>query len=333
MKRLLIVFVAVMLAGAGQTAFAVGKQAQIMQDATHVLNAFVEIPENSIPPTLLRQAYGIAVIPSVIKAGFVLGGRYGKGVLSVRTPSGSWSHPVFVSLAGASLGWQIGASSTDIILVFKSQRSIDRIVNGEITLGADASIAAGPVGRSASAATNLKLNAEIYSYSRSRGLFAGIALQGGVISIDEKDSWRYYGGRAGAASILHQSDIKALPQSGQRLVYTLNQYMPAVNGSSGPAPYDAGEGRQQSKAGEQRRNDDQQARSQAAGQAQQQGAQPYGDAQVQPYRGDQAQPYAGGQIQPYDMDGAGQNAAPPRNSGANNGGQSGGGNYGPVYEQ
>src|SRR5699024_9284683 len=134
-------------------------------------------------------------------------------------------------------------SSTDIILVFKSQRSVDRIMDGQVTLGADASVAAGPVGRSASAATNLRLNAEIYSYSRSRGLFAGVALEGGVISIDQKASQRYYGGRANATTILRSGDMNTLPESGRRLIYTLNQYMPAVNSSRGVVPYgESGQG-------------------------------------------------------------------------------------------
>src|SRR5699024_11911273 len=109
-----------------QASLAVSEEAEILQDATAVITDFVKIPENAIPETLLRQAYGIAIIPSVLKAGFVVGGQYGKSVLSVRTANGNWSHPVFVKLAGASLGWQIGASSTDIILVFKSTRIVDR---------------------------------------------------------------------------------------------------------------------------------------------------------------------------------------------------------------
>lgn len=339
MKRLTTILAALMLAVTGHVAWAVGDQAQIMQDATAVINDFVEIPENAIPETLLQQAYGIAIVPSVIKAGFVVGGQYGKGVLSVRTASGQWSHPVFIKLAGASLGWQIGASSTDIILVFKSQRSVDRIVDGQITLGADASIAAGPVGRSASAATNLRLNAEVYSYSRSRGLFAGVALEGGVISIDEDADQRYYGGRSETAAILHQGDLNTLPPTGRRLVYTLNQYMPAANSSRGVVPYgEVGSGQaplfehdpaepyysgnqgqrdKRSQAqpynGAQSRASSGQAQADAGGQPQQrygsgqaqadaggQQAQQYGGNQTQAQGSGQVQPYSGGQVQPYD---------------------------------
>ncbi|MDN5862642.1 MAG: lipid-binding SYLF domain-containing protein, partial [Salinisphaera sp.] len=150
-------------------------------EATAVLTDFVTIPENAIPPALLQSAYGIAVIPSVLKVGFILGGQRGSGVLAVRTESGAWSNPVFVTLTGGSIGWQIGASSTDLVLVFKSRQSVDEIANGQVTLGGTAAVAAGPVGRSASASTSADLEAEIYSYSRSRGLFAGVAVKGAVL--------------------------------------------------------------------------------------------------------------------------------------------------------
>ncbi|GAB3677345.1 lipid-binding SYLF domain-containing protein [Salinisphaera aquimarina] len=209
-------------------ALAASEQEQKLDDATTVVRQFVDIPENAIPPALLGQAYGIAVIPSVLKVGFVLGGRRGKGVLSVRTADGSWSNPTFVTLTGGSIGWQIGASSSDIILVFKTQRSIDKIASGQISLGADAAVAAGPVGRSAGAATNLGFDAEVYSYSRARGLFAGVSLEGGKIGIDRDANWLFYD-KAGidALSILRSNNHSAIPQPGQRFVYTLDRYMPA----------------------------------------------------------------------------------------------------------
>lgn len=210
------------------SALAANAPEQVLDDATTVVRQFVDIPENSIPPALLGQAYGIAVIPSVFKAGFVLGGRYGKGVLSVRTADGSWSNPTFVTLAGGSVGWQIGASSSDLILVFKTQRSIDKIADGQITLGADAAVAAGPVGRSAGASTNLSFDAEVYSYSRSRGLFAGVSLQGGKISINREANWLFYDNPGiDAYTILRDGNESKLPQAGQKFVYTLDQYMPA----------------------------------------------------------------------------------------------------------
>lgn len=159
--------------------------------ATEVLRQLSTMPENAVPPALLADAKGIAVIPGVIKAGFIVGGRFGKGVIAVRDDSG-WSHPAFVQIAGGSLGWQIGAQSTDLILVFKTKRSIENLAGGKVTLGADASVAAGPVGRRAEAATDAQLKAEIYSYSRNRGLFAGISLEGAAVTPDQNANHRFY---------------------------------------------------------------------------------------------------------------------------------------------
>ena len=144
-------------------------------DAIEVLHEINRIPENAIAPHLLKNAHGIAIVPGVIKLGFVVAGRHGQGVICVRNASGGWSNPSFVTLTGGSVGWQAGAQSTDVILVFKSRKSVDAIARGKFTLGADASVAAGPVGRHAEAGTDIQLKSEIYSYSRNRGLFAGVA--------------------------------------------------------------------------------------------------------------------------------------------------------------
>jgi lipid-binding SYLF domain-containing protein len=163
-----------------------------IEEATTVLKEIAEIPESGIPPSLLGDAYGIAVVPGVIKVGFVVGGRRGKGVVVVRGENGAWSRPIFVTLTGGSVGWQIGAQSTDVILVFKSKRSIDGVLEGKFTLGADASIAAGPVGRRAEASTDPKLKAEIYSYSRNRGLFAGVSFEGAKLGVDDDANDAFY---------------------------------------------------------------------------------------------------------------------------------------------
>lgn len=162
-----------------------------VNSATEVLRQLSVIPENAIPPSLLADAHGIAVIPGVIKAGFVVGGRYGKGLIAVRGDTG-WSNPAFVQIAGGSVGWQIGAQSTDLILVFKTRRGIENLAGGKVTLGADASVAAGPVGRRAEAATDGQLKAEIYSYSRTRGLFAGISLEGSALTPDQTANADFY---------------------------------------------------------------------------------------------------------------------------------------------
>ncbi|MGI9247505.1 MAG: lipid-binding SYLF domain-containing protein [Woeseiaceae bacterium] len=161
-------------------------------DAADVLDQLLRIPEKSIPPTLLSRAYAVAVIPNVVKAAFGLGARRGKGILVVRQDDSSWSNPAFVTLTGGSVGWQIGAQSTDIILVFKTRKGVDGIANGKLTLGADASVAAGPVGRHTAIATDLLFKAEVVSYSRSRGLFAGLALEGAGVTMDRKANAAFY---------------------------------------------------------------------------------------------------------------------------------------------
>jgi lipid-binding SYLF domain-containing protein len=163
------------------------------QNAVRVLNEIEQAPDKSIPGDLLRDAKAIAVVPDVLKVGFVFGGRRGEGLISVKTPDGTWSNPSFVVLGGGSIGFQAGVSKTDVILVFRTQRGVDSIVNGKFTIGADASAAAGPVGRTAAAATDQQLKAEIYSYSRARGLFAGVALDGSVMKIDYDANKAVYG--------------------------------------------------------------------------------------------------------------------------------------------
>ena len=175
------------------SAFAATREEKRVADAADVLDQLSRIPEKSIPPNLLSRAYAVAVIPDVVRAAFGLGARRGKGVLVVRQDDNSWSNPAFITLTGGSVGWQIGADSTDIILVFKTRSSVDGIANGKLTLGANASVAAGPVGRQGSVATDLEFEAEVYSYSRSRGLFAGIALEGAGVTMDRKANARFYG--------------------------------------------------------------------------------------------------------------------------------------------
>lgn len=163
------------------------------EDAVRVLSEIMASPDRRIPRDLLRDAEAVAVIPDVIKAGLVIGGRHGRGLIAVRGEDGAFSNPSFVTLTGGSVGFQAGVQSTDVILVFRTRRGVDGVVNGKFTLGADASVAAGPVGRNAALATDAALEAEIYSYSRSRGLFAGVALDGAVLRIDHDANARAFG--------------------------------------------------------------------------------------------------------------------------------------------
>jgi lipid-binding SYLF domain-containing protein len=169
-----------------------GREEARLLTANQVLSDALGSPDQFVPTRLLERAYGIAVVPDVTKIAFFFGGRRGNGVLVARDPSGHFSDPVFVNLTGGSFGFQWGVQSTDVILVFTTKRSIDRIASGQLTLGADASVAAGPVGRAASAGTDPTLSAEVYSYSRNRGLFVGIALDGSGLTIDNNANGRFY---------------------------------------------------------------------------------------------------------------------------------------------
>ena len=184
------------------TAFAGQKENDRANDASRVLSEILKIPEDSIPIKLLNEAQAIAVIPDVVKLGFVIGGRRGKGLIAIRGEDGTWSNPSFIILTGGSFGFQAGVQSADVILVFRNAKGVDSIVNGKFTLGADASVAAGPVGRSAQASTDEQLKAEIYSYSRARGLFAGISIDGAVMQIDKKANAAVYGREATSRMIL-----------------------------------------------------------------------------------------------------------------------------------
>jgi lipid-binding SYLF domain-containing protein len=199
----------------------------------------------------LADAQGLAIVPNIVKGGFVVGVRYGKGVVVVRDGTGAWRPPTFVTLTGGSLGWQAGIQASDLILVFKTQKSVQGLMSGKFTIGADAAAAAGPVGRQAAAATDAQLGAEILSYSRSRGLFAGVALDGTAIQIDGGANRAFYGNSGFNPASPTLAANAPLPQSAVRLMNTIAQYtsgaapapvaqatgvVPPANMAAGPAP-------------------------------------------------------------------------------------------------
>jgi lipid-binding SYLF domain-containing protein len=169
-----------------------GKETERINNATKVLTTFANSDE-SIPQDLLKETEGIVVIPKMINAGFGVGGKRGKGIATVKLADGTWSNPVFITLTGGSFGFQIGVQSVDLVLVFKHKGVLTEVKNGDFTIGGDISAAAGPVGRSSTASTDHKLEAEVYSYSRSRGLFAGISVNGSNLSIDKSANTNFYG--------------------------------------------------------------------------------------------------------------------------------------------
>ncbi len=168
------------------------KETERLHSASNVLKDFGAMKEG-IPHKLIANYEGIVIIPKTINAGLLVGAKRGKGVAIVKMPDGKWSDPVFVTLTGGSIGAQIGVQSVDLILVFKHKGALARVKNGDVTIGGDLAASAGPVGRSASANTDYKFEAEVYSYSRSRGLFAGITINGSSLNIDKNANYNYYG--------------------------------------------------------------------------------------------------------------------------------------------
>jgi len=185
--------IALPLALGATPAFADGKTDQRLFESRQVFESFANLSEQAIPVWLLERSYGIVVVPNLIKGALGIGGRGGRGVLAVRNADGTWSNPVFVTLAGVNFGFQFGVQSTDVVMVLMSRQSVEGIADGKVTLGADASVAAGPIGRAAAATTDATFNAQVLSYSRNEGLFAGVALDGTVIAIDDGSNESAYG--------------------------------------------------------------------------------------------------------------------------------------------
>ncbi|MBI5504310.1 MAG: lipid-binding SYLF domain-containing protein [Deltaproteobacteria bacterium] len=172
-----------------------------------------DMPDHEVPADLMVRSRCVAVVPNLVKAAWFLGGHYGKGLLSCRSKYGEWSPPVHVLLTGGSFGLQFGASSTDIVLFFMSEDSVRSLLSSKVKLSGEAGVAAGPVGRKAEAATDLKLGAEIYSYARSRGLFIGLSLEGAYMGVDREDTRDYYGKSYSAKKILFEHEVSRVPKS------------------------------------------------------------------------------------------------------------------------
>jgi SH3 domain-containing YSC84-like protein 1 len=192
-----------------------------LADSNAMFKEMMDTPDRSVPRDLLRDAECAVLVPGLKKAGFILGGKYGRGYALCRTPKG-WSAPVAVRIEGGSVGFQIGASETDILLLVMNKRGMERLLSSEFTLGGEASVAAGPVGRESQAQTDLTLRAEILSWSRSRGVFAGIALQGATLRADSDTDHDLYGRDINRSDVLNGT-IEA-PKPAEELVATMTRY-------------------------------------------------------------------------------------------------------------
>jgi lipid-binding SYLF domain-containing protein len=203
------------------------KETDRLENCGLVLKEILDIPDD-IPQDLLDKAVCVIVYPSVLKAAFVLGGSYGRGAMTCRTGehfTGPWSAPTMMALEGGSVGFQIGGQATDFVLLVMNDRGAHAVLSSKVKLGADASAAAGPVGRNASAETDVTMRAEILTYSRARGLFAGISLAGSSVRPDNDANARIYGKKVEAESIIFKGAV-AVPPAAQKLISLLNQKSP-----------------------------------------------------------------------------------------------------------
>jgi lipid-binding SYLF domain-containing protein len=199
------------------------KWTRLIEESGKVLEEVQRMPDQGIPEDLLQKASGVAIFPNTVSAGFVIGGKYGQGIIMVRDKNGRWSPPAVFTIAGGSFGWQIGGQATDFVLLIMNRRAVDGILQSQFKLGADADIAAGPVGRTAEAATDAQLKGGILSYSRSRGLFAGVKLEGAVITQHWDADEALYGRPISAEFIMTKGKVK-MPDSAVELAKFLDKY-------------------------------------------------------------------------------------------------------------
>jgi lipid-binding SYLF domain-containing protein len=229
MRTIVIVPVLMLMTLLGGAALADSREDARLMEAKAVLSEWQAMPDQAIPQRLLDRAQGIAVFPSVVKAALWIGGRGGSGALVVKDGAGHWSNPSFVHIGGGSIGFQFGVETADVILVFTTRKGIEGVTGGKVTIGGNVSGAIGPVGRELSGSTDVAL-AEVYSYSRAKGLFAGVALDGSAITIDDNANGRYYG-RAGILASEVFANAQRAPDTAARFVAEVSRLT-----TSAPAP-------------------------------------------------------------------------------------------------
>jgi lipid-binding SYLF domain-containing protein len=229
MNRLVRCLLVVAFVARGASSFAAADdEDRRVREAATVFTENMETPDQEIPSNILEHAEAIAIFPSLAKGGFIVGGQWGHGVISVReAKTGLWSAPAFLTLSGGSFGAQIGGTAIDLVLVVMNRRGVEHLLSNEFKLGGEASVAVGPVGRAAEASTDAALRAEILSYSRSRGLFAGVAVSGSIVRQDKDANGRYYGEALSSEDIVF-ARYGEMPESAKALQETLARYAGAV---------------------------------------------------------------------------------------------------------
>jgi lipid-binding SYLF domain-containing protein len=225
MKLLLISFFLVLLAAPALAQSERADELKRLNRATQVFSEVMRTPDKGIPEELLDKAECVAIVPGLKKGGLGIGGRYGKGVVMCRRGGGQWSAPSFMTVEGGSFGLQIGFQQIDLVMLVMNRNGMERLVGDKFTLGADASVAAGPVGRHASASTNVRLDAEILAYSRAKGLFAGLSLEGAVVKQDKDDNRDFYSQEIDARTILFTEKVP-MPAAARPLASALSWRSP-----------------------------------------------------------------------------------------------------------
>jgi len=236
MKKFLVISAAVLVFVAGALA-SERRDADLdrLHSARTILNQIMSAPDSAIPDAIMDGAKCIAIMPSMLKGGFIVAANYGKGVATCRTGTG-WSAPAFFKLTGGGVGFQVGGQASDLVLIIRTDDGMQHLLQSKFKLGADASAAAGPVGRDAQAATDLTLRAQVLTYSRSRGLFVGVSLNGAVVNQDDKDTRAFYGKEYTYRSVLNGE--VAAPQDAKPLLQTVEKYAPTprTHAAASPTP-------------------------------------------------------------------------------------------------
>ncbi len=196
-----------------------------LERATDVFQEIMKTPDKGIPGDLLDKAECVAIVPGLKKGGLGLGGKYGKGLIMCRKPNRNWTAPSFITIEGGSIGFQIGFTQIDVVMLFMNKKGVDKLIGDKFTIGADASAAAGPVGRQTAAQTNIRLDAEILTYSRAKGLFAGISLDGATLRSDKDDNRDFYGKDIDPRAILLDGSVE-MPAEARSLASALSWQSP-----------------------------------------------------------------------------------------------------------
>ncbi|HEY7546909.1 MAG TPA: lipid-binding SYLF domain-containing protein [Blastocatellia bacterium] len=225
LKSSLLILVIVSAAAAQTNRKERADEVQRLNRAAQVFTEIMQTPDKAIPEDLLDKTECIAIVPGLKKGAFIVGARYGKGVVMCRRPNRRWSAPSFLTVEGGNIGFQIGGSSTDVVMLIMNKEGMNKLIGDKFTIGGDASAAAGPVGRRTSAETNIRLDAQILTYSRSKGLFAGISLDGSVVKQDKDDNRDFYGKEMDARTILFTDEVP-IPAEAKSLAAALSRESP-----------------------------------------------------------------------------------------------------------